>query len=102
MIFTLTFAPNLGSLLMDVAPLFLGLGVIVAALFVTIGKPEGWSIGDSLYYGFITATSVGYGDLTPTCRSGSSSQYSLRSSHCSSWVSSFRSQLRPTMSPTRS
>ncbi len=48
------------------APLFLGLGLIISTLAVVVGPQEGWSIGDSLYFGFITATSVGYGDLSPT------------------------------------
>lgn len=48
------------------APLFLGLGLIIGALAITIGRREGWSVADSLYFEFITATTVGYGDLKPT------------------------------------
>ena len=32
---------------------------------IAAGRREGWSNADSLYYGFITATTVGYGDMTP-------------------------------------
>ena len=66
MVFTFAFLINLSRLLLDGAPLFLGLGIIIAALAIAAGRREGWSTGDSLYYGFITATTVGYGDMTPT------------------------------------
>ena len=41
------------------------LGVIVA-LGLRIGNLEGWNTVDALYFAFVTATSVGYGDLCPT------------------------------------
>jgi voltage-gated potassium channel len=66
MVFTFVFLANLARLFWNGAPLFLGLGVIIAALAIAAGRREGWSTGDSLYYGFITATTVGYGDMTPT------------------------------------
>ena len=66
MVFTLAFLVNLARLLLDGTPLFLGLGVIIAVLATAVGRREGWSTGDSLYFGFITATTVGYGDLTST------------------------------------
>jgi len=75
MIFTLAFLANLAVLMLDGAPLFLGLGLIISALAMAIGRREGWSYGDSLYFGFVTATTVGYGDMTPT--TGRSKVYAI-------------------------
>jgi voltage-gated potassium channel Kch len=66
MIFTLAFTANMALILLDGAPLLLGLGIIISLLAIAVGRQEGWSIGDSLYFGFITATTVGYGDMTPS------------------------------------
>ena len=35
------------------------------ALGQVIGMREGWTIGDSLYFTFITGFTIGYGDITP-------------------------------------
>jgi voltage-gated potassium channel len=64
--FTLTFVENLFRLLANGTPLFIGLGLVITALAVLTGWIEGWSLVDSVYFGFITATTVGYGDITPT------------------------------------
>lgn len=70
MVFTLDFLANFARLIWDAGPLFLGLGAIIATIAIAAGRREGWSYGDSLYYGFITATTVGYGDMTPTTGRG--------------------------------
>jgi potassium channel subfamily K len=37
---------------------------------VCMGKLEGWSVVDSIYYSFITAGTLGYGDFSPVSRPG--------------------------------
>ncbi|MFV0455559.1 MAG: potassium channel family protein [Pseudomonas sp.] len=39
---------------------------LVAALGLVVGRLEGWSVPESLYFAFITALTIGYGDLAPT------------------------------------
>jgi voltage-gated potassium channel len=64
--FTIDFLVNLGRLLLDGLPLFIGLSVIVSALSAVVGRKESWSVSESLYFGFITALTVGYGDMRPS------------------------------------
>ena len=39
-------------------------------LAILIGRGEGWKLSDSIYFGFMTATTVGYGDFRPARRAG--------------------------------
>jgi len=47
------------------APLLVTLALIIAVLGHFLGSLEGWSKFDALYQAFVTATTVGYGDVHP-------------------------------------
>lgn len=65
MLFTIEFIKNFAIGLFYAAPLVIALMLLIAVIGLVIGKREGWSRIDSLYYAFITATTVGYGDYRP-------------------------------------
>lgn len=64
--FTIEFLVNFGRLLLDGWPLFIGLSLIISVLSAVVGLKETWSVSESLYFGFITALTVGYGDMRPS------------------------------------
>lgn len=46
-------------------PIFSGILVIMVGAGFVISRIENWSIGDALYFTFVTGLTIGYGDLTP-------------------------------------
>ncbi len=66
--FTFTFVEVFAITLYLVGPLLLFLFTVIAMLGYAVGRMEDWSLLDSIYYAFITATTVGYGDFRPQKR----------------------------------
>ena len=65
---TLAFLKGFATGLWLTSPLLLSLVMAICLLGRSVGKKEGWSLLDTFYWSFITATTVGYGDLRPAHR----------------------------------
>lgn len=62
----LDFLRTYASRLLHLWPFILFLVTVIAALGLRIGALERWTPSNALYFAFITATAVGYGDFHPT------------------------------------
>jgi hypothetical protein len=62
---SITFFHYVFRIIKFIWPIFSSLLMLIMALGLVIGMREGWTIGDSLYFSFITGFTIGYGDITP-------------------------------------
>jgi Na+-translocating ferredoxin:NAD+ oxidoreductase RnfE subunit len=46
-------------------PVLSGLLGLIAGLGVVIGRIEGWSVQESIYFAFVSGLTIGYGDFSP-------------------------------------
>jgi Na+-translocating ferredoxin:NAD+ oxidoreductase RnfE subunit len=46
-------------------PVLSGLLATIVALGVVVGRLEGWSLQDSIYFAFVSGLTIGYGDFAP-------------------------------------
>lgn len=68
--FTIEFIRMFALGMVYTGPILLFLLLMIIMLGQLVGRYESWNWLDALYFSFITATTVGYGDFRPDSRSG--------------------------------
>ncbi len=63
---SLHFLKSFVTILGHLSPILMPLLLVIVGFGLWIGKKESWSWSQALYFSFITATTVGYGDFHPT------------------------------------
>lgn len=64
--FTVDFGRAFFILLRVFLPIWGGLAILISLLGVWMANLESLSISEGLYFAWVTATTVGYGDISPT------------------------------------
>lgn len=65
MAFSITFLTLFSFSVYLLAPLLIMLFVVIIIFGIVVGRIESWTRFDSIYWSFITALTVGYGDIRP-------------------------------------